>query len=106
MKKIITLLILTSLNLSAHDEPKLVLEHQYVNHKSINYLIELKSDSTFCCLFEIKFVKSKGVENITIIKHKETGVELGTIYGTPTKEFISMIYKTCLTDELVKDRIR
>ena len=35
MKKIITLLALTSLNLSAHDEPKLILEYQYVNSKKM-----------------------------------------------------------------------
>ena len=104
MKKILTLYVLTSLNLSAHDEPKLILEYQYINSKSINHLIKLKSDSSFCCLFEIKFIQ--GNEDIAIIKHRETGKELGTIYGTPTKEFISMIYKTQLTDELVKDRIR
>ena len=92
MKKILTLYVLTSLNLSAHDEPKLILEYQYINSKSINHLIKLKSDSSFCCLFEIKFIQGNGTENVAIIKHRETGKELGTIYGTPTKEFISMIY--------------
>ena len=56
MKKILTLCVLASFNLSAHDEPKLILEYQYVNSKSINHLIKLKSDSSFCCLFEIKFI--------------------------------------------------
>ena len=106
MKKILILLALTSLNLSAHDEPKLILEHQYVNSKNLTYVAKLKSDSSFCCVFEIKFVKSKGTENITVIKHRKTGKELGTIYGTLTKEFIAMVCKMYLTDELIKDVIR
>ena len=106
MKKIITLLALTSLNLSAHDEPKLILEYQYTSSKNLIHMERLKSDSSFCCMFEIKFVPCTGDDNVTIIKHKETGKALGTLYGTPTKEFVSMIYKTYLTDDLIKDRIR
>ena len=105
MKKIITLLALTSLNLSAHDEPKLILEYQYVNSKNLIHVEKLKSDSSFCCVFEIKFIKGKGTESITVIKHRKTGKELGTIYGTLTKEFIAMVYKMYLTDELIKDII-
>jgi hypothetical protein len=107
MKKILTLCVLAALNLSAkHDEPKLILEYQYSNTKFLDQVKKLKIDSSFCCIFKVKFIKNKGNENITVIKHRKTGKELGIIYGTPTKEFISMVYETYFTDELVKDMIR
>lgn len=106
MKKILTLLVLASFNLKAHDEPKLILEYQYKNSTNLIYVEKLKADSSFNNLFEFKFIPNAKEGNITIIRHRETGKELGIIYGVPTKEFISMIYKTYFTDELIKDMTR
>lgn len=99
MKKIIlVLLTVLAFNLSrANNEPTLVLEFHNVEATKLN---SLKTDTEFCCIFEIKSVKSE--VSVTKVIHKESGIVLGTFYGTPTKEFIMEIYKTRLTPEYIK----
>jgi hypothetical protein len=109
MKKILLTLLVsfTFVGVKATTEPKVaeptfVLEVHYKNQYEINRLNELQNDETFCCIFDIRGSVTNKTESYTEIRHKETGVLLGTFYGTPpSKEFIMEIYKTQLTPEYV-----
>ena len=88
----------------ASDEPKLVLEYTYTNKADSVYIVNnIKNDKDLCCTFTIVLSKSKTGDKQTFIKHKETGVLLGTIYGTPTKEFLAIIEKNYLNEQYIKD---
>lgn len=89
MKKLIILFILLSFSqlIKAETLPTITIECKYVNYSDTTHFVKLKSDNEFCCNFVlVSSLNSK--ENVTLIKHTETGVVLGTFYGKPSKELI------------------
>lgn len=106
MKKITLAIIgLLAFNIAkASDEPKLVLEYTYTNKADSVYIANnIKNDKDLCCTFTIVLTPSKTGDKQTLIKHKETGILLGTIYGTPTKEFLALIEKNYLNEQYIND---
>lgn len=100
-KTIFTLLcLLTFIGVKANNEPTLILEVGYTNQSEINKLKTFENDTNFCCYFEVQ--RKCTSENITRIIHKESGVVLGTFYGTPTKEMIMKIYHTQLQPDYIE----
>ena len=96
-KTIVTLLfLLTFIGVKANNEPTLVLEVHYTKQSEANMF---QNDSNLCCLFDLKTMQSG--ESYTRVIHKESGVVLGTFYGTPTKEFIMEIYQKQLTPDYI-----
>lgn len=98
MKKTIVLLLslLTFSVAQASNEPTLILE---VHYTKLSEATMLQNDTNLCCMFELK-TKQSG-ESYTRVIHKESGVVLGTFYGTPTKEFIMEIYQKQLTPDYI-----
>jgi hypothetical protein len=94
MKKIVLILalLLGVQIVKAETLPAITIECKYVNVSDTTHFTKLKSDNEFCCNF-IVTSSFNCDENTTLIKHTQTGVVLGTIYGTPSKEFIIDICK-------------
>jgi hypothetical protein len=100
-KTILTLLcLLTFVGVKANNEPTLILEVGYTNQSDINKVKSFENDTNFCCYFEVKGKRSE--DNVTRIIHKESGVVLGTFYGTPTKEMVLKIYQTQLQPDYIE----
>ena len=106
MKRLLILFVLAlfSQSVMAANEPTLILEVHAKNQSEFNVVNHYLTDDTLCCLFEVHSTLTDSSEAYTQIKHKKTGVVLGTFYGTPSKEFILKIYKEQLTPEYI-DRI-
>jgi hypothetical protein len=101
MKKL-ALLLLATLTFSvaqASNEPTLILEVQFKDRVEVNKIKSLENDTNLCCLFDITIKSS--TDNITRVIHKETGIVLGTFYGTPSKQFLMEIYQTHLTPKYI-----
>ena len=105
MKNILFLLLLPTL-LFANDPVKpvnepLVLELVFTSSSSIDYL---STDADLCCVYD--FCQSDSLKpGVTLVRHKQTGVVLGTIYGVPTKSFLKMLSEK-LTPEYIADIVR
>lgn len=93
MKRIILfLLFLSTFQLSKAETPILTVEYKYSNVKDTLHFQSLKNDNEFCCNFVVLSTPGDSInKNVTILRHTETGVILGTIYGRPSKEFILKI---------------
>ena len=107
MKKILTLIAFALIVFSAsakETEPTLVLEYYYTNKADSVYISNsIKSDESLCCSFVVVLKPSKTNGSETQIKHRETGIVLGTIYGTPTKEFLVFVQQNYLTEQYIND---
>lgn len=93
MKRILLALIfLTISNITKADNPILTVEYKYSSVKDTLHFQKMRMDNDFCCNFVIESTPSDSLDqDVTIIKHTESGVILGRIYGKPTKEFIIKI---------------
>lgn len=90
--------ILFSLSLQSYaidNEPKLTV---YVD--SISYQ-RLSNNDDVCCFYQIKL--NKQTDGKTIIYHSQTGVVVGTVYGTITPDYLMWLKENVLTDESVED---
>ena len=86
-------------------QPKITLECVYSTEHT--HFDQLMQDKDLCCTFELKTTCSDTVnESFIIVRHTETGVQLGIIYGVPTKAFILHVYKDYLTDYLDKGMVQ
>lgn len=94
-------LFATTFVAKAETEPTLVLEVHFTTQTENQVINRYLEDSDFCCIFEIVGSQSTTQQSYTEIRHKETGVLLGTFYGTPTKEFVLKIYREQLTKEYI-----
>jgi hypothetical protein len=94
MKKIVLILalLLGVQIVKAETLPAITIECKYVNVSDTTHFTKLKSDNEFCCNF-IVTSNFNCTENVTLIKHTQTGVVLGTFYGRPSKELIMDICK-------------
>jgi hypothetical protein len=107
MKNILFLLLLLPTLLFANgpvkpvNEPALVLELVFTSSSSIDYL---STDADLCCVYD--FCQSDSLKpGVTLVRHKQTGVVLGTIYGVPTKSFLKMLSEK-LTPEYIANIVR
>jgi len=93
MKKIILSLIFLSLfQIAKADNPILTVEYKYSNVNDTTHFQKMRLDNEFCCNFIIESTPGDSLNNdVTILKHTETGVVLGKIYGKPSKDFIIKI---------------
>lgn len=95
MKKLIlSILFITCLQLVKAETPVLTIEYKYSNAVDTVHFQKMKLDNEFCCNFVV--ISTPGdttTQDMTILKHTQTGVTLGIIYGKPTKEFILQICK-------------
>lgn len=103
MKKLlfVALLTLTSSFVFAENEPTLVLEVHSNKEAEMRVVSDYLNDDALCCIFEVQTTLTESTGTYTQIKHRETGVVLGTFYGTPSKAFILKIYKEQLTPEYI-----
>jgi len=80
-------------------EPYLVLE---LGSPPKSLIDSLSTDADLCCVYE--FCQSDLLEpGTTIIRHKQTGLVLGTIYGVPSKTFLNMLLDDVFTTESLND---
>lgn len=93
MKKIIlSLLFLVVFQLSKAETPVLTIEYKYSNAVDTTHFQKMKLDNEFCCNFMIVSTPNDSTnKDVTILKHTQTGVTLGVIYGRPSKDFILKI---------------
>lgn len=96
MKNILlTIAFLLTTQFVKADPPVITLEYKYTVAKDTTHFQSMKSDNEFCCNFVVVSTPADSAEsNITLIKHTETGVVLGKIYGKPTKDFIVKVCQT------------
>lgn len=104
MKKLFLILSLLAVSFGskAENEPTLILEVHFKNPIEAAVVNHYLNDEDFCCVFEVASQATDSCATYTQIKHKETGIVLGTFYGTPTKEFVLKIYREQLTPEYVE----
>lgn len=96
MKKILTtLLIVLSFSVVKAETPVITLEYKYSNPIDTLHFENMKSDNDFCCNFVITSTEADSTNSdVVLLRHTETGVVLGKIYGKPTKQFILQICQT------------
>ena len=99
MKKLICIFAVFMLSLTAfaENEPTLILEVHAKTQAELKLVTQYANDTTFCCLFDVQAELTGSEDSYTKIIHKETGIVLGTVHGTPSKQFILKIYKEFLT---------
>lgn len=104
MKKLLfaVILALSSTVAFAANEPTLVLEVHSNKEAELQIVSDYLKDESLCCIFEVQTKSAESTGSYTQIKHRETGVVLGTFYGTPSKAFILKIYKEQLTPEYIE----
>ena len=93
MKKLIlSITFLLAFQFVKAETPILTIEYKYSNAVDTVHFQSMKLDNEFCCNFVIVSTPSDTTnKDMTILKHTQTGVTLGVIYGRPTKEFILKI---------------
>jgi hypothetical protein len=97
-----SLLVLSSSIALASNEPTLVLEVHSSKETEMRVVSDYLSDDALCCIFEVKSTLTDSTRSYTQIKHRETGVVLGTFYGTPSKDFILKIYREQFTPAYIE----
>jgi len=58
-------------------------------------------DSDICCVYDFCYNDSLDI-GVIIIRHKETGFQIGTIYGSPSKSFLKSLAEQ-FTPEYIND---
>lgn len=71
-----------------------------VSVDSVSYQ-RLSNHEDVCCFYQVRL--SNQTNGKTIIYHSQTGVVLGTIYGTVSAEYLMWLKENVLTDESVED---
>ena len=96
MKNILTtLLIVLCFSVVKAEPPVITLEYKYSNPTDTLHFQNMKTDNEFCCNFVIMSTEADSTNSdVVFLKHTETGVVLGKIYGKPSKEFILQICQT------------
>jgi len=58
-------------------------------------------DNDICCVYDFCYNDSLDI-GVIIIRHKETGFQIGTIYGSPSKSFLKSLAEQ-FTPEYIND---
>jgi len=103
MKNILLFLFLVPLVLSATHTKPTTVEPQLVLEMGL-YSEQLANDTELCCVYEFCLSDSLA-QDVTLVRHKATGVVLGTIYGTPNREFLNQLALQ-FTPQYIADVIR